>query len=426
VNEHELIEPFLLVALAILAAMLITKGARKIGIPPSVGFLLFGVGLRALDSQLDLVSEDSAALLALLGELGVAALLFRVGLESDMKNLLAQLPRALLVWVCDVGLSATFGFVVAWLWGLELVPSLFVAVAFSATSIGLSVAVWEDARALSTPLGGLLVDVAELDDISAVLLTSLIIVIAPALHSAGGFEAATLGWAVGGTFLRILVFGVGCWLFSRYLERRLTRLFVHRHVDSMPSGPTPVLFLVGTGFAIAALAGMLGLSIAVGALFAGLMFSRDPEAVRVEHSFEPIHALFTPFFFLDIGFAVDVGVLGGAAFLALILLAPAVLGKLLGVGGIVAKAQGWRVGTLMGVSMIPRAEIALVVARLGNRLGDWAVSDALYGAIVLISVTTAVVAPLVLQRMFKAWPELVNKAPMERPDPRGSPDTDRD
>nr|WP_255216080.1 cation:proton antiporter [Pseudenhygromyxa sp. WMMC2535] len=396
----------MLVALAVLAALLITKAARKIHIPPAVGYILFGLGLRGIDGAFGLVSPESAALLELLGELGVAALLFRVGLESELSSLLAELPRALLVWLGDVCCSALLGFFGARLLGLELVPALFVAVAFSATSIGLSVSVWQDAKRLDTPLGALLIDVAELDDLSAVLLTALLIVAAPAL-AAGDVDLLALTATMGWMLAKVLIFAAACWLFSRYLEERLSRLFIHGRSteDDKPSGPTAVLFLVGTCFAIAALAESLGFSAAVGALFAGLMFSRDPEAVRAESSFEPIHALLTPFFFLDIGFAVDLAILPGALGLGALLLVFAALGKFVGVGGVVApqREYGWRVGAVMGVSMIPRAEIALVVARMGNRLGEWAVPDRLYGALVLVSASSAILSPLILQRLFSAW-----------------------
>ncbi len=397
-GQQELIESLLLVAVVILAATLITKATRRVGLPPAVGFMLFGVGLRVLDARLGIVSPESAGLLELLGELGVAALLFRVGLESDLGGLLAQLPRALVVWLADVGLSATIGFACAWWLGLGLIPSAFVAVALSATSIGLSVAVWREAGRLDTPLGALLVDVAELDDISAVLLTSLLLIAASAIHE-GMTATAEIALAFALMTVKIVLFGAGCWLFSRYLEQPLTRMFIHDKGDRATTG---VLFLVGTGFAVSALAGALGFSVAIGALFAGLMFSRDPEAVRTDHSFEPIHALFTPFFFLDIGFAVDFDAIVGAIPLGLALLVPAVIGKVVGVGGVLVAREGWRVAAVMGVSMVPRAEIALVVARLGNRLGDWAVPGQLYGALVFVSTITAIAAPTVLQKLFRA------------------------
>ena len=241
-SEHDVIEPLLVVATAILCATLIAKLARKLGLPASVGFMLFGIGLRALDVQFDLVSADSTALLALLGEIGVAVLLFRVGLESDLGKLIAELPRATLVWVSNVALSAGLGFAVAWGLGLGLVPSLFVAVALSATSIGLSVMIWRDAGRLDTPMGALLVDVAELDDLSAIVMTSLLVIAAPML-AGGEVLPGQLGAAFGWMAVKIVGFGVACVLFSRYLEEPLTRAFVH---DEGDRSATAVLFLVGT------------------------------------------------------------------------------------------------------------------------------------------------------------------------------------
>jgi Kef-type K+ transport system membrane component KefB len=92
--------------------------------------------------------------------------------------------------------------------------------------------------------------------------------------------------------------------------------------------------------------------------------------------------------------------------LGLLLFVPAVLGKLLGVGAPVARRSGWRAGVLLGVSMIPRAEIALLVARTGNRLGPWAVSDTLYGAIVFASGLASIASPLMLGPLLDRWPNL--------------------
>jgi Kef-type K+ transport system membrane component KefB len=163
--------------------------------------------------------------------------------------------------------------------------------------------------------------------------------------------------------------------------------------------------IVGIGFMIAALAGWLGFSVAVGGLFAGLAFSRDPEAVKMESSFLPVYEWLTPFFFIGIGLQMDPASAVSAAGIGGILLLAAVLGKLLGAGLPALLESGKGAAALLGVSMVPRAEISLVVIQTGNELGAWAVSDTLYGALVIVSAGTCLATPLALRYLFHAIPK---------------------
>ena len=79
----------------------------------------------------------------------------------------------------------------------------------------------------------------------------------------------------------------------------------------------------------------------------------------------------------------------------------AVAGKLIGAGLPAFLQSGRGAAALIGVSMVPRAEIALVVVQTGSNLGDWAVPGTLYGAIVFVSAATCITAPIVLRSLFK-------------------------
>jgi Kef-type K+ transport system membrane component KefB len=201
--------------------------------------------------------------------------------------------------------------------------------------------------------------------------------------------------------VKVSLFAALCWFFSHYAEERLTRW-----ITRAERAPDRILLIAGVAFALAAIAGLLGLSVAVGALFAGLLFSRDPEAVREQASFAPLYALLTPFFFVAVGYAFDPAVIGESFLLGMILFVPAVFGKLLGAIVPLKRRLGMRGGILLGVSMIPRAEIALLVAHTGNQLGKWAVSDVLYGAVVCCAGFTSIVSPVVLERLLHVWPTI--------------------
>jgi len=384
----------------VVAAMLLRAGMDRLGIPPLVAFLAVGVALRAADAEWGLLTAHSGEIFKVLGRLGVICLLFRAGLESDLPGLLGQLRRASVLWVGNLLVSAFVGFAAAYWWlDLGFLASLFVASALTATSVGVTVAVWHGAGRLRSRTGQLLVDVAELDDISGVMLLAILMAVAPTLRgdlSAGVLPevAETLAWVL----VKLLAFGAVCFLFSRFAEKRLTGFF-----QRFERPPDPMLTVAGMAFVLAAVAGMLGFSVAIGAFFAGLAFSRDPRAVRMEASFDAVYDLLVPFFFIGIGLAMDPSAMGGAAPAALVLLAAAVVGKVLANSGMSLPMVGTRAAVLLGISMVPRAEIAMIIMDRGRAMGDWAVSAETFGGMVVVSAVTCLGVPLVLRPLLCRW-----------------------
>ena len=201
----------------VVASMALRTIFRPLGAPPLIGFILLGFALRLVDVRSGFLTGSMMETMELLAAMGIFALLFRVGLESNVKGLLGELPRALAIWLGNVGLSGLLGYGAArHLLDLPLIPSLFVAVALTATSVGVSVQVWHDAGRLKTRRGNLLIDVAELDDVSAVVLMLMLFALAPvlvlpddgALLSVAGDAAALIA-------LKAVLFGAGCFLFAR-------------------------------------------------------------------------------------------------------------------------------------------------------------------------------------------------------------------
>ncbi|MCB9666001.1 MAG: cation:proton antiporter [Alphaproteobacteria bacterium] len=387
-----------LVGLVTLAASAIRELALRTRVPALVGFLALGVALRALDGATGLVTPPVASGLRLLADLGIVALLFDVGLRSNPAALARRLPAASLVWAGNVGLSGLLGFLACRvLLDLALVPSLVAATALTATSVGVSVSAWREAGALDTPDGELLVDVAELDDLSAVALVGLLFAVAPVL---GDGEAALLGAVTGaaGSFvLRLLLLAAGAALFARHAERHVTEWAAR-----LPSAPQRMLVVLGVGLLIAALAGGLGFSLAIGAMLAGLLFSRDPEAVRTEEALQGLATFATPFFFVVTGMGVELEAVPHALAAGAVLLGAAVLGKVVGTA-VPALAVTSRQGALLlGLSMVPRAEIATVVLDQARHALPGQVGPELYAAMVAVVAATCVLSPLALGRLLPA------------------------
>ena len=381
-----------LVGAAIVAASLVTSLCTRLGLPPLVGHLVLGVAARPVLDALGLFTEPVQQAFRLLADLGIVALLFAVGLKSNPRALAERLPAAAPIWIGNVLASAALAFAAAvWWLDLSLVAGLLCATALTATSVGVSVALWEEAGRLDTPDGALLVDVAELDDISAMAFMAISFALLPALLLGNGISLEAVGAELVSFGLRLAAFLALCVLFAQLLERRVTQLAAR-----LARPPERMLVVAGFGFLIAAVAGLMGFSLAIGALFAGLAFSRDPEAVRTESSYQDLHAFITPFFFMGIGLAVVPATLVTALPLAAALLLVAVLGKLAGTI-VPALLVTSRFGALLlGLSMLPRAEIALVVFDQGRQRAPELVGPELYSAGVLIVLATCLLAPLVL------------------------------
>jgi Kef-type K+ transport system membrane component KefB len=384
----------LVIVLVILARSLFDR----LSAPALVGYLGIGLALRLFENQWHLLGGRGVEIFDFLAHVGVVVLLFRVGLESDLPALLERLPEATLIWAGNVLMSGGLGLaILRGLFGWSLVASLFGAVALTATSVGVSVAVWREHDALESPTGVLMLDVAELDDLSGVVLMTLLFGVATNLREMT--QWAELGPLVGSQLLWLLAkfaaFAFACLLFAWYVEQRLTGF-----VERMQSWEGTTLFVLGLSFVIAASAALLGFSMAIGGFFAGLVFSSDPDAVHFDASFSELHDLFAPFFFVGIGLSLTPSALTTGWAVSLGVLTVAVVGKILGTWLPALLVTDSSSATLLGVSMIPRAEITLIIMERGHALGDWAVDPDVYASFVTVCAVASTAAPLVVDKML--------------------------
>lgn len=401
-SELHIVLVVLFVGVTIVLSILIKAGLERVRVPALIGYMGLGFLFRLLDSDGRWFSAEAWWVYRFLADIGIIVLLFRIGLESNLAGLLRQLRYAIGIWMGNVLFSGILGYVVSYyLLDLALLPSLFVTIAFTATSVGVSAGVWQEAAALKSPSGELLLDVAEMDDISGLMLMSLLFAVVPVLRGdANASLLPIITKTTGLLFLSLLAFGAVCLFFSRYIEQPLTNFFLR-----IEPPPNPMLMVAGTGFIIAALAGLWGFSVAIGAFFAGLVFSRDPQSVKIDASFDAISALFSPFFFIGIGLQIDPAALTTAFGAGPVLLIAAIAGKVVGTVGPALLMLPWTNALVLGVSMVPRAEIALIIMQHGVQLGDWAVPAPVFAAMALVSAVTCVAAPLVLLPLLRQWPQ---------------------
>jgi Kef-type K+ transport system membrane component KefB len=360
----------------LVAAKLGEEVARRLGQPAVIGelaggFLVgpFALGIASLGESTEVFAE-----------IGVVILLFAVGLEVRIDDLLAVGKPAALTAVIAMVLPLVGGIAVAMLIGEPLGPAAFVGLALAATSIGITSRVLGEMGVLNRAFARVVLGAAVIDDVLALVAIGIVSGLA-----AGDVSASTV-------FVAIAAIGlVGLGFAAARRARGLRReAFTWPLFAETPLVPAFILML-----ALALVAALAGLAAIIGAFVAGLIVAETEARDELEHEIKPLASIFTPFFFAVTGAQLDLSALldPQIALLAIVLAALGVGTKILG-GLLGARALG-RWGSLaVGVGMVPRGEVGVVVANLGLAAG--LLSAGLFGAVLVAVVLTTAVAPYLL------------------------------
>ena len=327
----------------------------------------------------------------LLSNLGVTLLLFMVGMESSVEELVGVGPRALLVAV--VGIVAPFaaGFLTTSLL-LPAAPTavhLFVGATLSATSVGITARVFQDLRRLQSAEAKLILSAAVIDDV----LGLIVLAVVAGVVATGGVhlgEIARIGF-LSAAFMAVVVF------LGDRIARRLASGF--RRLEPTQ---TRLLFALTLAFLMGWLADRIGLATIVGAFAAGLIVSDTHFPAResahgapdetVHALVAPLEQIFAPVFFLLMGMQVNLATFArpGTLAMAAALTAAAVAGKV-----VCGLAAGKTDRLSVGLGMVPRGEVGLIFASVGKGLG--VIDDALFSAVVIMVMVTTMMTPISLK-----------------------------
>lgn len=325
-------------------------------------------------------------------ELGVLTLFFQVGLEVR-GGLLGSRPAAVLRTVL---LSALTPLLAWWplqqAFGLEPSTTLLFVAALSATGTGVTLRVLAQRGALNTPSGRLLVGVSVLDDLPAIALLTLALVLGSRAVTTGvGQPAAGLGLGLGGLVLGVLVAGASFPLSSWWVRR-------HGAFKTDPLGV--VLLLIACSW----VGEFTGLTSLLGALWGGVLLGRlapmaeaSTEARELRSSLGLLSDVFLPLYFIGVGMRIELSTLQQLASwqMAVVLIALAVALKLICGLGISRRDQAAGVDRWVVVfGLIPRGLPGLVFA--STALGAGVISPLQYSALVLMVMVTTVLGLLLL------------------------------
>jgi Kef-type K+ transport system membrane component KefB len=361
----------------LLAAKLGDELFKRIGQPPVVGEILAGVIVGpAVLGWYEINPETT-----LFAEIGVVLLLFQVGVETRLYDLVTVGPTALAVGALGVALPFAAGVALGLAIGADPGVTVFLAAALTATSVGITSGALRGLGALRTRSGRIILGAAVIDDVLAMLIVAF----------ASGLAAGSLDFGRLASLLLVAVlFIVVVLLGGTRLLRRRRSLLTDPEFAETPFLPGMIIML-----GLAALASSIGLAGIIGAFLAGMVVGESSERHALEAEVAPVAAFFTPFFFGFIGAQVDLGalatvetalLLGGITVLAI---ASKFIGAFLG-----AIRQGWARATLIGWGMVPRGEVGIVVAGLGLSAG--AIDARIYSVVVGMAIITTLIGPPLL------------------------------
>jgi Kef-type K+ transport system membrane component KefB len=319
-------------------------------------------------------------------EIGAIFVLFSAGLETSPQDLIQVGRKAALVAVAGVVVPFVLGFgYMKWL-GDATSEAVFVGAAMVATSVGITARVLGDLRVLATRTAKIILGAAVFDDILGMVLLAVV----AGLASGGGLEWLHLG---------VLVVEAAAFaLFMIFLAPRIVRRIQPR-VDRLSTQHAPLLVALGLCLFLSWLSAQIGMAAIIGAFFAGLMFADYAPQWNLLPRVGGITEFLAPFFFFTIGSRLNVHLFtGNVLYVAIVISVLAIVSKVIGCG-----LPLWREGRLsalqVGIGMMPRGEVALIVALVGLR--SQIVLPSTYAIVVFMTAVTTILAPPLLRYLFR-------------------------
>ena len=371
--------------IVLLAAKIGDEIFKRLGQPTIIGEILAGVIVGPAVFGLVGVTE----VLEVFAELGVVFLLFWVGLETRITDLREVGSSALRTGVLGVVLPFAGGFGLGVALGESTSTSTFLGAALVATSVGITSAVLIELGALTSRAGRTIIGAAIVDDILAMLILAVAVGLA-----AGGTDVVGLLVIVVLALSFVAFFALG----GTALMRRWPGTLAAPKFSESPLLPAVILCL-----GLAALAAEIGLAAIIGAFLAGMMVAETKEQHPVEEEVAPLYAFFPPFFFVVIGMQLDLGALAQPGTILLLVGVTALAAATKFVGAwLGARSLGKAEAAFVGVGMVPRGEVGIIVAGIGEASG--VVGPRVFAIVVGMSILTTLLVPPVLRALAKRLP----------------------
>ena len=385
----------------------------RFGLPGLIGEILMGIVIANIAGgdfmrdvlMIDFNSEgfksEVYTVIYILAELGVIFLLFSVGLETKVKDLLGSGKAAFLCALLGVILPFVAGLaLVLAVGGYDMNAAMFMGAAMVATSVGITARIIKDMRLMDVKESR--IAAAVIDDVLGMIVLAIVQGMAT---SEGGIDIMDLVIII----LKAVLFVVIAIGAAKYLVPKIYTFFDNRKRAARAAGKIPytynkLIIAIIVCLGMACLAEFIGLAAIIGAFLAGMLFADYAWEWELEHKVEAITSFMISFFFVNVGLMVDISSLTDMSviILVVIVILLAMLTKFVGCG------FGAKLGdkfidkssfSIIGVGMMPRGEVGIIIASIGLNAG--VMSGDLYTVVVMMSVLTTIIAPPILSMLFK-------------------------
>ena len=376
--DHVLLDLALLFALCIAVVV----AFHRLKVPPIAGFLIAGalMGPHAfgLIKQPELVEQ--------LAEIGVVVLLFTVGMELSLRDLL-KMRRSLLVGGgLQIGLTITLGALVALVGGIGWGTAIFLGFVLSLSSTAAIAKLLQDRGELGSPSGRLAMSICVAQDFAVVPMLLVLPLLAAGMGGGPGAGIGATLWEVGKSFaLLSLLMGAAFLLVPRVLDL----------VSRTRSREVFVLTIFTMCLAAATATAALGLSLALGAFLVGLILSESGYHHQATAEVAPFRDALSSLFFVSIGMLFDVSVILDQPVLVSLALAAVIVGKavIVWIAARCLALPNW-VGIRAGLLMAQVGEFSFVVIQVARnnelQLGG------MESVFVVVAVLSIALTPLML------------------------------
>lgn len=327
-----------------------------------------------------------------IGQVAAILLLFVAGLETNLAGFIRFAGKASIVGGAGIVLPFLLGaYATVWFgYATRLLDgaALFMGAIMAATSVGITARVLSDIKKLDTPEGITILGAAVVDDVLGILVLAIVVNLA----DSGTLNLSAIGWIA----MKAIGLWVGLTAFFIYTAPWLVRIW--SWFKTPGSGLVLTLFAC---FVAAVLCEIVGLAMIIGAYSVGLAFSNTPIAEKLVEELRGVYHLFVPVFFVGLGMLVNIDTMRHALLFGVLISVFAIAGKVLGCGVASLFCGFNRLGAYrIGVGMVPRGEVALIIAGYGLSRGI--VDQNIFGVAILMTLVTTVVAPVFLVPAFQS------------------------
>ncbi len=395
---------FLHLLLILVFSRLLAECAVYLKAPSVIGELMAGVLLGS--SVLGWIEPTKT--IQLLAEVGIILLLFKVGIDTDIRRLIKAGGQSLLVAVGGFLVPLISGFALAyWVFGLSALVSLFVGGTLTATSIGITIRVLTDLGRQHEREGEIVLGAAVLDDVLGVILLAILY----DFSISGGVSLTNLS--------KVLVFILLFFVLAPIAAKLISLLI--RRIDNYSDMPGLIpIMIISLVLFFAWLAHAVGAPELLGGFAAGLALSRRfflPFGVslhtdrkfagRIEVQMDPIVYIFSPIFFVTVGLSLNLRDIDwSSAFIwsfAGVFFVSSVLAKF--AGALLIQAPPLQ-KLAVGMAMVPRGEVGLIFAELGRSTGIFNME--VYAGMVIVITLTTLLTPFALKMFYARYADKMN------------------